>query len=72
MNDESDTTMNHQNKQELEEHLEALRSQLDLVYTEPMVTGDYGPMSEDEVYNMNFLEGLIEDAEDELEELDED
>jgi len=64
--------MQKERKQELEEHIEALQSQLDLVYTEPMETGNYGPMSEYEVYEMNFLEGLIDDTFDELDELDDD
>lgn len=64
--------MQKERKQELEEHIEALQSQLDLVYTEPMETGNYGPMSEYEVYEMNFLERLIDDTFDELDELDDD
>lgn len=59
--------MENNKKQELEEHIAALQSQLDLVYTSPMVTGDYGPMSDNELYGLNFLEDEIEQFLDELE-----
>lgn len=54
----------------MEEHIAALQSQLDLVYTSPMETGDYGSMSDSELYELNFLEDEIEQSLDELEGLE--
>lgn len=62
--------MGNNSKQELEEHIAALQSQLDLVYTSPMETGDYGSMSDSELYELNFLEDEIEQSLDELEGLE--
>lgn len=50
--------------EELNDYIDACRSQLDNVLSSPIGSGEYGLPSEEELDEMTFLEQEIEDAED--------